>query len=234
MSQTDTFTVGELYLLAESLGVNIVFGLPDKATQQLVNPDFLEEATAPLTKKGIISEDLHLTKGGFLIAKALKSYIFSEEYVRINNLMVGFSSDKVQLFVLVEVKEGELYKLLVFDKLSFLRELYTDFPLIQREPKAIDQDYTKKKLRNAQKRVLKHEKIPSQLFNLEIFKLTDPPRETSDQWLFFEHDQSLIGIEVSENTYYEFSQYYFMKQVFDALHLPYTAKDISREISREG
>lgn len=218
--ENQTFSFGELCLLAEAFDVEVIFGLPDKKTEVLFDSDFITDAGKALQEKRILDEENHLTEAGFFVARALEEYCASGEYVRLNNLMIGFSSDKNRLIVLSEVIADEAYKLVVYDTLSFLKELYDTVPMIAREPQTEDIEYTMKKLRNATRRDWDKETFGEDILNVEIFSEKDLVDEANHvQWIFFVKDNLLAGVDVTAEKYYQFSQYYFMKMIFEALHI---------------
>ncbi|WP_321388951.1 DUF5081 family protein [uncultured Enterococcus sp.] len=220
MMENQTFSFGELCLLAEAFDVTVIFGLPDKKTEVLFDSAFITDAGKALQEKRILDEENHLTEAGFFVVRALEEYCASGEYVRLNNLMIGFSADKKRLIVLSEVVADEAYKLVVYDTLSFLKELYETVPMIAREPLAEDIEYTMKKLRNATRREWNKDQFDEEIVNLEIFSDKDLEDENNHvQWLFFEKDEKLAGIDITAEKYYQFSQYYFMKLIFEALHI---------------
>lgn len=228
-----TFSVEELYLMAEACDVNTIFGLPDKKLQVLLNPDFNSDAESKLKEKNVLNEQSRLTEGGFFVVQALEEYLFSEEYMRINNLMVAFSKNENNLIVLSEEKKEQEYKLLIYDKLSFLQELYLSIPFISRAPSLEDTEFTKKKIRNATRREWEKLLFEDNVFNVELFNSADIEDEQDHhlQLIFFEKENKLIGIDVSEGRYYQFSQYYFLKFIFDSLHISFEKEDIEKQHS---
>ncbi|MGC6768052.1 DUF5081 family protein [Enterococcus sp. LJL128] len=215
-----TFSFAELSLLAEAFEVEVIFGMPDKKSEMLFDSAFASEAEKRLKEKKILSEESRLTEGGFYVVKALEEYCVSTEYLRINNIMIAFSNDKKHLIVLSEIESTKEYKLIVYDQLSFIKEMYETVPMINREPLPEDMEYSTKRLRNATRREWEKELFSEDIFNLEIFKEEDIQNEEKHvQWLFFEKEEKLIGIDVTKEKYYQFSQYYFLKTVFEALHI---------------
>lgn len=227
ISNTDIFTVAELYLLAEAFDSNQLFGLPDKKLQKLLNPRMMEVAESKLKEKEILSEESSLTEGGIFIISALKDYFMSSDYTRINNIMVAFlPNDLKKVVALIEIEPEESYLLKVFDKLALLKLLLEELSLLRREPLEEEKEMALKKVRNADRRILEKLELNDNLITIEQFNGEFYHEEASSdsyhqQWLMYEEEGLLYAVDINEPKYYRASQYWFTKLIFDSLKIPY-------------
>ncbi|MGL4390097.1 MAG: DUF5081 family protein [Carnobacterium maltaromaticum] len=232
----NSFSVSELFLLAEACGTSSVFGLPDKKVQLLLNSTMMQDAGETLQEKGILSEET-LTEGGYYVLSALNSYINSSQYTRINNCMVGFLPDNQEnLVLLVEVEANKKYQLKIIDKLVLLKNLFDESPLLQREPLEDETEFILKKMRNSQRRIAEKLELKTNLLNIEIFKgeLYEEEVDSAEyheQWLMYQDQGELYAVDFNEPKYYRASQYWLMKFVFDSLAIPYGAAASEQQVA---
>lgn len=226
VAREDVFHLYELYLLAEATGNTDLFGLPDPHIYALVEPTYLEEAKQAVQQKGILDEEGHITKGGFFVIKALSEYATSSKYVQINNLMIASStSEPDERIVLTEVEEG-YYQMNVLEKHLVLKDLFESVPLIQREPLEEEKEFTVKKMRNRERRRIVGEEVGENALSLTVYDTqTTDTNEEQCAWLYFMEEDHLFMVNVEEEKYYRVSQYWFMKQLFDSLDIPYGTKE---------
>lgn len=233
----NSFSVSELFLLAEACGTSSVFGLPDKKVQLLLNSTMMQDAGETLQEKGILSEEETLTEGGYYVLSALNSYINSSQYTRINNCMVGFlPDDQENLVLLVEVEANKKYQLKIIDKLVLLKNLFDESPLLQREPLEDETEFILKKMRNSQRRIAEKLELKTNLLNIETFKGELYKEEVDsveyhEQWLMYQDQGELYAVDFNEPKYYRASQYWLMKFVFDSLAIPYGTAASEQEVA---
>ncbi|MEN2768986.1 DUF5081 family protein [Ornithinibacillus xuwenensis] len=224
---TDAFNVPELYLLAAAFGGNVLFGLPEKEIYQLKGEEVFEEAHKRLIEKQILSPDGKVTKAGAIIIQAIEYYHQSKKYVRINNLMFAFSSHhEDELILLVELEEKSLYKLFVVSKAIVLKMLGERFPIVIREPQEEEKTYLKEELTNQERHEIEQYDPGDSLLNLEFFHLDEKPQEATNpsfyqQWLAFTNEENLFMVDTVARKYYQASQYWFLKILFDEMEFPY-------------
>ena len=72
--QVHTFHVTELFLLASAFEADILFGLPDKKTFQLMGEDLFLKANEALIEKEILTTSGKITQGGAYVIRALEFY----------------------------------------------------------------------------------------------------------------------------------------------------------------
>lgn len=223
----DVFTVPELYLLAAAFDGNVLFGLPEKQIYQIQGEEVFADAHQRLIEKGILSSDGKITKGGAIIIRAIELYHQSGIFVRINNLMFAFQGkEEDEVIVLVELAEQREYQLRVISKAIVLQMLNSNFPLIGREPDDREKTFLKEEL-SYQERLETEVFEPESMFmNLEIFRLKRDPKDLNflhnhQQWLIFMKGEKLIMVDTVYKKYYQASQYWFLKVLFDALDFPY-------------
>lgn len=220
-TRKDVFHLYELYLMAEAIENDALFGLPDKSIYAMVEPDYLEQAKQAIQDKGILDEAGHVTDGGFFVIKAVSEYASSPKYVQLNNLMIATSaSEPDERIVLVEV-DKDYYQLKVLDKRLVLKELFESVPLIQREPLADETEFILKKVRNRERRRFVGEDVGENVFSLTVFDINSAEDEEQTAWLYFLEEDKLYVVKVEEEGYYRASQYWLMKQLFDGLDIAY-------------
>lgn len=226
-TSTDTFNAPELYLLASAFGGNVLFGLPEKQTFQLMGEEIFKEAHGRLIEKGILTEEGKITKGGAIVIQAIEYYHQSEKYVRINNLMFAFREKEAdELVLLVELEEKDQYQLRVVSKAIILKKMMDSIPLILREPQKTEKTFLKNELSNQERREMESFEPESMFMNLEIFHLKQVPRDRYNpnyyqQWLIFTKDERLIMVDTVKKKYYHASQYWFLELLFEEMDFPY-------------
>src|SRR5690625_7628113 len=95
--QVNTFHVTELFLLASAFEADILFGLPDKKTFQLMGEDLFSKANEALNEKESLTRSGKITQGGAYVIRALVVYYLSKKYVHIHYLMLVFlEKDEVE------------------------------------------------------------------------------------------------------------------------------------------
>ena len=219
----DTFSTAELYLMANAFGGEVLFGLPDKKLYQLKGEAVFAEAQQRLIEKEIVTSEGKLTDGGAYVIRALEVYHQSKKFVRINNLMFAFQervSDN--LIMLIELEEGQTYRLHVISKSIALRLLAEWFPFILRDSPGKATTFLRKELTEKERQVLEQFKPKEPIFNFESFQteedlLTHKTMTKHIQWLVFLQDDQLVMVHLHENKYYYVSPYWFLHQLFEAL-----------------
>ncbi|MCK0472331.1 DUF5081 family protein [Alkalihalobacillus sp. APA_J-10(15)] len=226
-TDTDTFRVPELYLLASAFGGHALFGLPDKKMYQLKGEGPFKEAYAALKEKGILSEEGKLTKNGAVIIRTLQTYYNSKKFVRVHNAMFAFQGEqKDDMILLLEVEEQKAYKLMVMAKPFVLKMLAEKLPVISRVPDEKERTFLKEKVPEKERIELEQYEPNEEMMNLEVFHLNEVPRVITNlayyqQWLIFTKQDQLVMVDTVTKTYYYASQYYLMKVLFDELEFPY-------------
>lgn len=223
----DLFTAPELYLLAAAFGGSVLFGLPEKETYQLQGQEVFKEAHKQLIHKGLLSPDGKMTRGGAMVIKAVEYYHKSKKYVRINNLMFAFrEKEEDELILLIELEEEGKYQLKVMSKAIVLKLLMERFPLVMRKPAENEIHFLKRELSDVEREETKSFEPEPMFMNLELFHLTERPQVQSNpdfyqQWLIFTKEDQLIMADTVRKRYYQASQYWFMKVLFDEMDFPY-------------
>ncbi|WP_062052302.1 DUF5081 family protein [Bacillus sp. JCM 19034] len=226
-TDTDLFSVPELYLLASAFGGNDLFGLPDKKIYQLKGEAPFEQAHYALKEKGVLTEEGKLTKSGAVMIQTLQAYYNSKKFVRIHNALFSFQEERNDdVTFLLEEEEQLAYKLMVMAKPFLLKMLSEKLPIILREPHENEITFLKERVSDEERIELERYEPNDQFMNLEIFHLEEEPRDITNpnfyqQWLIFTKQDQLIMVDTVTKTYYYASQYYFMKVLFDALEFPY-------------
>lgn len=224
--QVHTFHVTELFLLASAFEADILFGLPDKKTFQLMGEDLFSKANEALIEKEILTTSGKITQGGAYVIRALEFYYLSKKYVRIHNMMFAFrEKDEDEVILLVELEDGTYYRLYIMSKALVLKLLSDRFPFILREPKKDETEFLKKELPYPVKKELENYE-PKDFLNMEFFHLEKSPQQMENpefyqQWLVFVRDDQLFMVDPVVNKYYYVSQYWFLKVLFDQFDFPY-------------
>lgn len=231
MTQTDidTFDVTELYLLAAAFDAEALFGLPDKKIFQLQGEEPWSQAHAKLINKGVFDKKGSLTKSGAVIIKTLYTYFFSQKYVRINNLMFAFREKEAEEVIILVETADKTYKLYVMAKPLVLKLLGEKVPLLNREPAEVEKNFLQRELSLEDKDAIKEIEVTNDIVNIELFHPRVKPQINTNpnhyqQWLVLSKDKKLIMIDTTQQQYYQASQYWFMKVLFDALDFPYQQK----------
>ncbi|MFP7168914.1 DUF5081 family protein [Terribacillus sp. 7520-G] len=230
--ENDSFHVTELYLLAAAFDAEALFGLPDKKIYQLQGEEPWSKAHEQLIQKGIFTEEGKLTKDGAVIIKTLYQYFFSQKYVRINNLMFAFREKEAdEVIILAETEEGTSYRLYVMAKPLVLKLLGERMPLMNREPLEGEKNFLQRELLPEEKEAVNQLKAGSDMVNIELFHPRVKPQIARNpnyyqQWLVLTYAGKLIMIDTYQKQYYQASQYWFLKLLFDALDFPYRQKEV--------
>ncbi|PAD34195.1 MULTISPECIES: DUF5081 family protein [Terribacillus] len=231
MTQTDkdTFDVTELYLLAAAFDAEALFGLPDKKLYQLQGEEPWSQAYAKLKNKGVFDKEGSLTKSGGVIIKTLYTYFFSQKYVRINNLMFAFKEKEAEEVIILAETADKTYKLYVMDKPLVLKLLGEKIPLLNREPVEAEKNFLQRELSAEDREAIKELDVTNDIVNIELFHPRVKPQISTNpnhyqQWLVLSKEDRLIMIDTTQKQYYQASQYWFLKVLFDALDFPYRQK----------
>ncbi|EIT87250.1 hypothetical protein A374_01164 [Fictibacillus macauensis ZFHKF-1] len=218
------FSAPELYLIAGALGLEYVFGLPDKEIFQFQGEQTFKNAHEQLKEKRILNLAGNITSGGAAVIQAVEIYTLSEKYVRLNNSIFAFKEKKHnEVVCLVESKEG--YQLHIYSKMDLLKILMNNIPIMSREPLPDEKNYLKKELSLDERETVKGMQGVAPL-NLEWVHVKNEPAITTNaqfyqQWVIFNYEEKLIMMDAINKKYYQASQYWFLKILFDELDFPY-------------
>lgn len=221
----DAFHVSELLLLSSAFHAHGLFGLPDKQTFQLKGKRLFTDIYKDLIQKEVLSPKGKITPGGAYVIKALEYYYHSKKYVRIHNLMIAFREKKEEEVIVLMELDKEQYRLLVMSKLKLLKLLMNRFPVLLREPDEAEKAFHKRELNKEETAKVKQHDIDDTVFNFEYFYIAHNDVSDYGQWFAFEHDNQLMMIETEKQSYYYYSQYRFLKKLFDKLDFPYKEGD---------
>ncbi|MBC1417827.1 DUF5081 family protein [Listeria fleischmannii] len=215
----DVFSPVELYLLLSPYKAKHLFGVPNRAIYQLKGEEVFEEGFQALQEKGIFDEDKKLSDFGGILIDSLFLYHQSEKYVRINQMMFGFSKEfSNEVFVLIEVEKAKQYRFIRMNKIFALKMLYEEFPLISREPKITELDLMKEKLSIADTKRVAEAGVEREYLSIEFFQTKESNYE---QLLAILFEEKLIVIDVVKDEYTRMGQHYFLKKIFDEMGFPY-------------
>ncbi|WP_077310001.1 DUF5081 family protein [Terribacillus halophilus] len=229
--ETDSFHVTELYLLASAFDAEALFGLPDKKAYQLQGEEPWREAHERLIKKGIFTSEGKMTKDGIVIIQSLYEYFFSQKYVRINNLMFAFREKEADEVIILAETEAGSYRLYVMAKALVLKLLGEKVPLINREPLEGELNFLRRELTEVDKEEINQLEASEDMVNIELFHPRVKPQSASNpnyyqQWIALTKAEKLVMIDTYKKQYYQASQHWFLKLLFDALDFPYRQKEV--------
>lgn len=220
---TALYTAEELLLLASSFNCQMLFGLPDRQLLVMRHPQGFEEAKQSLIDKKIMTVDGNLTTDGGMVIQLLEQYAISNRYIRLDNLMTGFGTN--DHLITIKWREDGKFQLYMHQDIALLKRIMEGYPLFNREPLPEDTAYLKKIIRqNEVEEYFEQEKPTVQL---ECFKIDYEKKTTSiEQWIFFENNGKLQGIDVNQETAYQLSQYFLVKKIYDFYRFPYKEADL--------
>lgn len=215
---TAKFTAEELLLLASAFDCRLLFGLPDRQLLVMKNQQGFEEAKQGLVDKNIMDVEGKLTKDGFTLVQVLEQYASSDRYIRLDNLMTGFGKDE-HLITIKWLEEGKL-QLFVHQNIAFLKRIMEGYPLFNREPLQEDTSYLKRQIQMEETEEYFESGNPT--VQLECFTINyEEQSATAEQWMFFENNGQLQGIDIENNIVYQLSQYFLVKKIYDFYRFPY-------------
>ena len=220
---TALYTAEELLLLASAFDCKMLFGLPDRQLLVMKNRQGFEEAKKSLIDKKLMTSDEKLTKDGAIVISLLEQYASSNRYIRLDNLMTGFGQD--EHLITIKWREDGDFQLFVHQDIAFLKRIMEGYPLFKREPLPEDTTYLKKSIGvNDVKNYLEKDEPTVQL---ECFTINYIEKTTSvEQWMFFEKNGKLQGIDVNNEIAYQLSQYFLVKKIYDFYRFPYKEADV--------
>ncbi|RIJ63133.1 DUF5081 family protein [Rummeliibacillus sp. TYF005] len=220
---TALYTAEELLLLASAFKCQMLFGLPDRQLLVMRHPQGFDEAKQSLIDKEIMTVDGNLTTNGGMVIQLLEQYAISNRYIRLDNLMTGFGTNNH--LITIKWREDGKFQLYVHQDIAFLKRIMEGYPLFNREPLPEDTTYLKKIIRqNDVEEYFEQEKSTVQL---ECFKIDYEKKTTSiEQWIFFENNGKLQGIDVNQENTYQLSQYFLVKKIYDFYRFPYKEADL--------
>ena len=220
---TALYSAEELLLLAQAFDCQLLFGLPDKQLLLIKNRQGFEEAKQSLVEKNIMTTENKLTKEGAMVIHLLEQYATSDRYIRLDNLMTGFGKDNH--LITIKWREEGKFQIYVHQDLAFLKRIMEGYPLFNREPLKEDTTYLKKpaQLKDIEEYFEKGKPtIQLECFTIDYNKKTT----TSEQWMFFENNGKLHGIDVNHEASYYLSQYFLVKKIYDFYRFPYKEAQI--------
>ncbi|WP_102692080.1 DUF5081 family protein [Rummeliibacillus pycnus] len=220
---TALYTAEELLLLASSFDCKMLFGLPDTQLLVIKNRQGFEQAKTSLVDKKLLTSDEKITNEGAIVIGLLEQYASSNRYIRLDNLMTAFGQNNH--FITIKWREDGKFQLYVHEDIAFLKRIMEGYPLFRREPLPDDSTYLKKTIRVDDVKSYFEKDTPT--VQLECFTIDYIEKTTSkEQWMFFENNGKLQGIDVNKETVYQLSQYFLMKKVYDFYRFPYKEADI--------
>ncbi|CAM4277082.1 hypothetical protein BAMA_07920 [Bacillus manliponensis] len=221
------FTPAELYVLAGAADVTHLFGLSEREQILMGDPDCVQNATARLTEKSLITETGGLTEGAFQLIELLKAYQESKEYTRINNLLIGFlPKDEHRVAVLTEIKPNEEYTVDYIAKRDVYFTLLGRIPFLMREPRETEHTFLTKRMTMEELETCKEMDLSEKdVLAIETFVRPHPKSITGEgKWeciLYFTEGEDFVQIDVGRNRYEWVSLYALNKRVFDGLKMKY-------------
>ncbi|PGB89870.1 DUF5081 domain-containing protein [Bacillus pseudomycoides] len=235
-----SFTPAELYTLAGAAGVTYIFGLQEREILALTDEDCITKATAELKEKGLITENNGLTPAAFQLIELLRAYQESQEYTRINNLLIGFfPQDKDRVAVLTERKQNEEYEIHYIAKRDVYFSLLERIPFLMREPREIEDTFFTKKMTEKEQQTFEEMDLSEK--DLLAIETVSRPRsrraEDRGKWecfLYFTEGEDFIQIEVERKRYEWASLYAVNKKLYDVLKMPYKKISDPRQFSLGG
>ncbi|PHC81590.1 DUF5081 domain-containing protein [Bacillus wiedmannii] len=235
-----SFTPAELYVLAGAAGITKLFGLQEREVLTFTNENCVSKATTELRKKGLITEKNSLTPAAIQLIELLKAYQESQEYTKINNLLIGFlPQDKDRIAVLTERKKNEKYEIHYIAKRDVYFSLLKEISFLIREPRDIEDTFFTKKMIEKEQYIFEEMDLSEkELLIIETFaRPRSRTMESSVKWqcfMYFTEGEDFIQIEVERNRYEWASLYAVNKKLYDVLKMPYKKISDPRQFSLGG
>ncbi|HEK9100047.1 DUF5081 family protein [Bacillus pfraonensis] len=236
----ESFTPGELYVLAGAAGITYLFGLPEREKLTLADPDCVTKATEKLKAKRLITEENGLTPAAFQLIELLKAYQESNEYTRFNNLLIGFlPQDKDRVAVFTERKQNEEYEIDYIAKRDVYFSLLQRVPFLMREPREIEHTFLTNKMTEEKQRFFEEMDLSKKdLLAVETFSRPRDRRVgNKGKWecfLYFTEGENFIQVDIERKQYEWASLYAVNKKLYDGLKMPYKKLIDPRQFSLGG
>lgn len=220
----DGLSPAELYVLGTAVGIDKLFALPEPAQLSMLDKQIFARATRDLQRKKLLDDSATLTRQTVLLIDMLEIYAESSAYVRINDQMLAFRKNTSEdLIVLTEQEHWKSYRLEILPKSIFIMMLLKKHPFFKRQPTDVEYKFLLKKL--------SHEETVAwadmSLDQTDLIAMEWMPRQDSDVLRPYSHvlyvpkDHGLFRTDVISQQTRQASLFYFYKELFDWLDIPY-------------
>lgn len=228
MERVDYFSIYELYFLLDAFGGKILMGLPNRADMTISSESVWETAKDALVEKHLVNVDGSLTEAGFVMTEVMKEYCTGDSLTIINNWYIMHSAETNFSIVIVDNEEG--YQVLKLSPLSLLSLLQNKLPIFLREPQAGEDTFLSKEIpltENLEEVLMSDDTLVIQYYPLLKMVQSKYAKQLFSQLLFVEFENKLLGYYVSEEQLFQYSQYYFLHQLYTWLHIPFREEDFN-------
>ncbi|GGE59394.1 DUF5081 family protein [Priestia taiwanensis] len=227
IQQVGNFTPSELYVLAGAAGITYIFGLPERESILMNNPNCVNNAISTLTTKGLLTKDVELTKAAFQLIELLKAFQGSKKYTRFNNLLIGFiPADEDRVIVLTELVENEVYEFECLSKRDVYLSLVKNIPFLLREPREKDKQFLSKQMTKEEQAVCEEiDLFDKDVLAIELLYRPDANRThlgKRECHLYYMLEEDYVQINVQNKMYEWVSLYALNKKIYDVLNMSYT------------
>lgn len=238
----DFLTAQELYFLGGILKVEHIFGLPSRDVLSIQDRDYIKDAKTGLSKKGILTEDGHLTIACGILIDMLKVYINASEYIRLNNITIVPNTKANEVITLIgDYNDG--YRLDLLEKKSIAMLLMKDFGIFQKAPEKWDLENTMQELPEKDRVRLLTTNLKSRPTLRASVLANDAARDfnpnyKSDRLFFFDDhiNWHIICIDLLTARCYRVGQPFLYKMIYDMISIKYESdpEKIKQLLEAEG
>ncbi|MBP2100455.1 DUF5081 family protein [Enterococcus rivorum] len=132
-----TFSEEELLVLANMVGHQELFGVPQLPFYRLNESTFIPKGIYGLQEKGLLDAEKHLTKKGFLVASLIEKYGDSDTYLCLDSIY--YVAPLEQSIILKKQEQG--FQLTIQEPEALLGQWLTEYTILRREGKPEEQEF---------------------------------------------------------------------------------------------